>query len=220
MSDEILVPPEISAAKLQRELEGWRAHEREYRERGWILLRRDELVVEIAFAARVQASTSPAPLPVVTVCVRLDYRNYDLWPPSLTFIDLFTGQPIFPHVQAPLDGRLPDLRIDVHPKFQRPFLCVPGTREYHEHPQHDGDSWLLHRGQQRGSLTTICDLVWRAMARNILGVRVTSQTWPAPVQAQTFVQLWQGDVDAFRAQLGAAVDAAGFVLEVPPDAHG
>lgn len=27
-----------------------------------------------------------------------------------------------------------------------PFLCIPGIREYHNHPSHSGDSWLLHRG--------------------------------------------------------------------------
>jgi hypothetical protein len=26
-----------------------------------------------------------------------------------------------------------------------PFICIPGVREYHNHPSHTGDSWLLYR---------------------------------------------------------------------------
>lgn len=32
-----------------------------------------------------------------------------------------------------------------------PFLCLPGVREYHEHPGHSGDPWELHRLTGAGS---------------------------------------------------------------------
>lgn len=46
----------------------------------------------------------------------------------------------------------PAAMIASHGPNERPFLCLPGVREYHEHPAHTGDSWLLHRGSGSGSL--------------------------------------------------------------------
>jgi hypothetical protein len=36
-----------------------------------------------------------------------------------------------------------------------PFLCMRGVREYHRHPAHTGDSWLIHRKRGEGTLATI-----------------------------------------------------------------
>lgn len=36
-----------------------------------------------------------------------------------------------------------------------PFLCMRGVREYHRHPAHTGDSWLLHRKRGEGTLAAI-----------------------------------------------------------------
>jgi hypothetical protein len=40
-----------------------------------------------------------------------------------------------------------------------PFLCLPGVREYHEHPGHSGDAWELHRRNGAGSLVRLVDVV-------------------------------------------------------------
>jgi Predicted metal binding domain len=207
MPDE-LVPREISLAKLDRDYAHFERNPDIYRERGWIVLRRAELELDIAFAARVQDNSSAAPLPVMTACVRFDYSNYDLMPPSVRFVDFFTGAPITPHVRALVissDREPPnDLLVNGHPATNEPFLCVPGTREYHTHPQHTGDSWLLHRGRGAGTLVALCDVIWRSMSRNVLGFRITAQMLPPPFGAQPDVRLVQGDVDALRAQLSAA----------------
>jgi hypothetical protein len=42
-----------------------------------------------------------------------------------------------------------------------PFVCLPGIREYHEHPGHSGDSWLLHRGRGEGTFFFILDQLYR-----------------------------------------------------------
>jgi hypothetical protein len=42
-----------------------------------------------------------------------------------------------------------------------PFLCIPGVREYHQHPAHTGNSWLLHRGTGEGTLFFIVDQLWK-----------------------------------------------------------
>lgn len=202
-----LVEREISRQKLRRELELWRTNS-QHQERGWILLRDDEeaLVIELAFLARITLSAGTGPLPAVVCAIRLSYENYDLWPPSLTFIDVITRQPVKPHVRAFqwVDNAARDVLIDAHPDSGLPFLCVPGIREYHDHPQHTGDAWLLHRHLAEGSVSTICDRVWRLMARNVLGLNVQIQALPAwPLQAQLLITIAQGDVQQPMQQVPA-----------------
>jgi hypothetical protein len=38
---------------------------------------------------------------------------------------------------------------------------VPGVREYHAHPAHTGDSWLLHRGTGEGTLHALLHIVYQ-----------------------------------------------------------
>jgi hypothetical protein len=40
-----------------------------------------------------------------------------------------------------------------------PFLCMRGVREYHRHPAHNGDAWLLHRRRGEGSLAAILSAI-------------------------------------------------------------
>ncbi len=203
----LLVDPEVTKLKLDREIELWQENEATYRKRGWILLDRRELEVEVGFLAQLQIG--PQIVPVMTACVRLDYTNYDLWPPSVEFINVFTGEFAPPPVQAfaQTDEGLRNLLVGSHPDTNRPFFCVPGTRQYHEHPQHSGDSWLLHRGDREGSLITICERIWRSMARSLVGLQVQVVTLPpgAPQHAQLQIQLVSGDVDALRAGAPAPV---------------
>lgn len=204
-----LVDPEVTHRKLERELELWREHEAAYRERGWVLLRQDGTEIDVGFLARL--GLAGVQVPVMTACVRLDYTDYDLKPPSVEFIDAFTGDYSVPAVPAvvPTPEGPRNLLVASHPDTGRPFFCVPGTREYHEHPQHSGDSWLLHRDAQAGSLATVCDRIWRSMARSLVGLQVQLLTLPpgAPQQVQLQLQLATGDVDALEA--GAVAMAGG-----------
>lgn len=204
-----IVDPEISREKLRRDLEMWQANAA-HQERGWILLHHNAiaLTVELAFLARVSTTTGAGPLPVIVCAIRLTYENYDLWPPSLTFIDIFTRQPTKPHVRAfmAMDDGPRDVLIDTHPDTGLPFLCVAGVREYHSHPQHTGDDWLLYRRRGEGSVSTVCDRVWRYMARNVVGLGVNIQALPGwPLRAQVVIQVAQGHIPEAPA---AAPDAS------------
>jgi hypothetical protein len=171
------VEPEVSRAKLQRELEAWNAQTDLYRRRGWVMLRHQGLMVEVAFVAPVAFPTGSV-VPVVTACIRLDYTNYDLKPPSLRFIDVWTGEPAAPPVQPSQlssTGELQNLMPGPHPHTGLPFLCLPGLLEYHTHPQHSGDLWLAgHRAHGAGRLAVVCERVWQAMGRH-LGLAVQLQ---------------------------------------------
>lgn len=82
------------------------------------------------------------PIPAMTACVRIDFTNFDLEPPSVEFINPFTGEYAPPPVQALVDTEEGprDLVVHSHPDTNRPFFCVRGIRQYHEHPQHSGTS--------------------------------------------------------------------------------
>jgi hypothetical protein len=189
-----LVDPEISLRKLERELAAWESHAATFRRRGYGIVARDDLRVDVAFHARVPIG-GPVPLPVVVACARIDFTNYDFWAPSVTFIDVMTGEPVLLELQAfdrrsrvrTPDGLPPNLIID-HPKRGQ-FLCYPGVREYHEHDEHDGDDWLLHRNEPFGTLDAICELLWRTIAETVVGfVPVVLQTPNGKIQRLAFMQ--------------------------------
>lgn len=193
-----LVPEELSRDRLGRELDNWAANSALYRQRGWLLLAQDldELTVDVGFLAPV--AFGDRHLDVMTACIRLRYDNYDLWPPSLRFIDPRTGGLTMPPVQAVdrVGGDSDEVRNALlgHPTEGVPFLCLPGIREYHSHPQHSGDDWLLHRERGDGRLAVICDRVWRRMVRNVLGIQVNLASIRG-LGTQLNINLAQGDAD-------------------------
>ena len=93
-----VVDPEVTRVKFERELGLWRKNEETYRRRGWILLGRREFEVDVGFLGRVPLGANV--IPAMTACVRLDFTNYDVWPPSVEFINPFTGEYAAPPVQA------------------------------------------------------------------------------------------------------------------------
>jgi len=196
-----LVDPDVTNRKLDHEIELWNEHADEYRRRGWLLLERRGLRVDVGFLAEIPLG--PQSLTAMTACVRFDFADYDLSPPSVEFIDPITGEyatPIVPAVM-PTDEGPRNMLVGSHPETDRPFFCVPGVRQYHDHPQHSGDSWLLHRANREGSLVGICDRIWRSMARSVLGLRIGLMTLPAATgqPGQMEFQVVTGDIDALLA---------------------
>lgn len=93
-----------------------------------------------------------------------DLSDYDLRAPSLEFRDLWTDTPLpyatmFRALEFEQQRRAHVVLLDGHPNTGRPFLCLRGIREYHEHPQHSGDEWLLYRTEM--SLFSIVMSMWR-----------------------------------------------------------
>jgi hypothetical protein len=178
-----LVDPDLSRRKLERELAAWDRYAAAFRRRGYAIVARDDLRVDVAFYARVPIG-GPVPLPVVVACARIDFTNYDFWPPSVRFIDVVTGRPVVLEVSAfdlrsparTPQGAPPNL-ILTHPKRGQ-FLCHRGVREFHAHEQHDGDDWLLYRTEPFGTLDAICELLWRTIVQTVVGFAEVVQTTP------------------------------------------
>lgn len=171
MGDPVLVAPDVSRAKLGRQVESFRASEEAYRQRGYWIEDVDDLQVLLTFTIR---SVGAALLPPLGFCIRLDFTNFDLWAPSLTFVDCRTRHPVPGTPQGMQPPGIPvraigenrmDSLINQHPMTGLPFLCQPGVRDYHSHLQHSGDLWLLRRTTV--SLTSLADLVWTLMVSNV-----------------------------------------------------
>ena len=161
---ELLVDPAVSRAKFDRELGAYRQLEDEYLGRGWWVLKAQFPEVFVVFGTpRVRP-------PAVVFGAVLDFTNYDLWPPSVRLVDPFTRAPYrSKEIPSQLKRRIPlptppelaaqgiqqvqeQPLMQAHDPDDIPFLCLPGVREYHDHPAHTGDSWLLHRGRGEGTL--------------------------------------------------------------------
>jgi Predicted metal binding domain len=93
-----------------------------------------------------------------------DLTDYDLRAPSLEFRDPWTDKPLiyaqmFRALEFEKERKAHLVLIDDHPDTHKPFLCLRGIREYHEHPQHTGDEWLLYKDKM--SLFSIVMSLWR-----------------------------------------------------------
>lgn len=108
------------------------------------------------------------------VAVRIIARNYDFIPPSFTVVDPGTEVPLsLPEIRTRTGlQEIPNLLAD-HPLTRRPFFCVQGFWEYHEHPQHYNDPWLPYR--KKYSLFSRLDLVDRLLHGLAFGKRKRAQ---------------------------------------------
>lgn len=182
---ELLVDPEVSEIKFNREIAQYRELEDTYLQRGWWMLQANFPKVFMVFA-----TPKPKP-PAVVFGALLDFTNYDLWPPSVTLVDPFTRNPYkfkelpnqllrgIPTQTTPEPGSInpavPFSLMQAHGPDDIPFFCIPGVREYHQHPAHTGDSWLIHRGKGEGSLFHIIDNLYTYGVKPINGYLVQAK---------------------------------------------
>jgi hypothetical protein len=101
--------------------------------------------------------------------VRISLDDFDQRAPSVVFCDPFTWEVLTyeklhrgNHVGD--NGKAFNVILENHPLSKRPFLCMRGIREYHEHPQHTGDDWMQYR-KHVGLFSTI-DTIWRTCVFN------------------------------------------------------
>ena len=178
------VDPAVSRAKFDREIADYRAIEADYRTRGWFLVTADWPVVVVVLAS---AKTRP---PTIVTAVHFDYTNYDAEPPSVRLVDPFSGRFLSskdlptrlprtipgPEMAIPggPKGRLNTVQdlMQAHSPEDLPFLCVPGVKEYHDHPGHSGDSWELHRSSGEGRLIHLLAVISKYGLEPVKGFNV------------------------------------------------
>jgi Predicted metal binding domain len=143
-----VVDPQVSQEKYKAEVDLFKQHYAQYRKRGILLL--DESFPEIKLAF---CSVRIRPYPVL-FAVSINFVNYDFQAPSISFIDAFSFSPIlinqlphqFPRKIGQVQNQMNLQPLVIAQADNKPFFCIPGVREYHQHPAHTGDNWLLHRG--------------------------------------------------------------------------
>lgn len=95
---------------------------------------------------------------------RIDLSDFDIRAPSVEFLDPFTDRPLdyatsFRALEYEQDRKAHVVLLPDHPTTHKTFLCRRRVREYHEHPQHTGDDWMLYRAGS--SLFDTMLAVWR-----------------------------------------------------------
>ena len=176
--------PGVSRAKFDREIAEFLALEADYRARGWFLVK---AVWPLATVVLASKRTIP---PAIVMAVEFDYTNYDAEPPSVRFVDPFSGQPLLnkellirlhrrvsgSEMILPDGNKLQQLMaqdlMQAHSPEEPPFLCIPGVREYHDHPGHTGDPWELHRPAGTGRLVRLLEVIARYGVDQVTGFNV------------------------------------------------
>lgn len=111
------------------------------------------IIMPGARSARIQRLKAPPALSFAAPMafgVRFALDDFDLRAPSVTFRHPSTWVPLqHEHIPPGIlvhEGKNMLVVHAMHPATKLPFFCMAGVREYHEHPQHTGDEWLLYRG--------------------------------------------------------------------------
>lgn len=183
-----VVDAEVSRTKFEREVNEFRALGHVYHQRGWFLVD-----AEFPHALVVLAASQLTP-PAIVVGVALDFTNYDADPPSVHLVNPFTGVPYkaselpttlnqgSPAVEVALPGMPAGAQMSLNPvqplmqaasPDEIPFICIPGVREYHEHPAHTGDAWPLHRASGAGRLARLVEQIYKYGVQPITGFSVS-----------------------------------------------
>lgn len=160
------VEPTVSEQLFQRELEQYYNLETQWNSKGVFLITKKYPYLEFIFA---HPFIVPSP---ILFCVRVDFTNYNIVPPSIKFIHYCTKQPLkrkeilLNFWQTTSEGQQ-DL-LQGHPDME-PFFCVRGVREYHNNPAHTGDDWLLYREKGEGTLYYLLNILHQHSTPTIIG---------------------------------------------------
>lgn len=88
---------------------------------------------------------------------RFLFENWDQEAPSLGLYDPATGETL-PWEKWPQGAWSVG---NPHPVTQKPFLCLPGIREYHIHSSHLNDPWSNYRGRESYKFGHLLHRVWQ-----------------------------------------------------------
>jgi hypothetical protein len=143
------VDPAVSQRKFEREIE---------------LLRGEASTFVHAAGWQITAASFPELSVVFThprssrhVGFRFQCDSWDEQPPSLSLFDPDTK------AELPWDKWPQGVWAvgNPHPVTNKPFLCLPGIREYHIHTSHVTDHWHNYKAKGSYTLTFIVDRVWQ-----------------------------------------------------------
>ncbi len=98
-----------------------------------------------------------------SIRVKLDCSEWDDLPPSIEILDnegISLNHEQFPKGQGVFNSSL-------HPKTRKPFICTPGSLEYHEHTSHISDIWENYKSKPGYNLGGILTQLWNSWRKTI-----------------------------------------------------
>lgn len=175
---------DVTKKKFNHLVDDYRQVEQIYRKEGIINLRIEFPYFEFMFMSnealmqlqvadgnRVSLLNVHRPVPFHLFSIQVDYSNYDLSPPSVKLINPLDSnrtkslmfKPWITPDQQDKNNLLHEAfltqpqNILIQDNSGEFFFCLRGIKEYHEHPQHSGDSWFLYRKEGKGHILNILD---------------------------------------------------------------
>ncbi len=114
--------------------------------RNWKIVIRSYPILEVEFLSSIRNN----------IRVRMNCDNWDESPPSTVLLD-DNDRPLreYPRGHGLFNN-------SPHPIFGRPFICSPGSLEYHQHQSHVNDLWDNYRGKTGYDLGGILTQIWNA----------------------------------------------------------
>lgn len=154
---------EVSRLKFAREMARLAEAGTFVRTRGWEVVRAEYPLLEVVFSHSRSGRR---------IGFRFSFDGWDQEPPSLVLFEpapknhgagigdgVATGKPatmrILPWSKWPQTG----WNAGEHPRTGQAFLCLPGIREYHTHPNHLQDLWAPLAGRDSYRLLELVDRV-------------------------------------------------------------
>lgn len=154
----------VTRKKFDTEIQEYKDLESQYRKKGIFCL-------DISFPNITLMFAIPQIIPYpIAFAAKFDYSNWDAEPPSIIFVNPFSGENIIGNeiriqfLQKNTNNHLGQPSImDLLQSRETgtPFICIPGVKEYHNHPAHSGDSWFLYRTKGEGKLITLIDQLYK-----------------------------------------------------------
>jgi len=170
------VDPEVTKIKFEKEILEFQQNEVNYKKRGVLCTKIAFPEINLLFAV---PHIRPQP---IAFAININYSNWDSEPPSVHVIDPFTEDLInrkCVNIQFLQWNSEKESVQDLLQDDKKPFFCIQGTKEYHHHPAHSGDSWMLHRTKGEGKLLDLLEkLIKHSIAQaggylfNVNGIQI------------------------------------------------
>jgi len=123
--------------------------------RGWVINTLEYPMVDITFT-----NTGRRPFRV-----RMTAKDWDTNPPAIELLSA-AGE-YLTTITTPKGSGV--INTALHHNTQRPFICTPGSLEYHTHQNHVGDKWENYRGKSAFDLGGILTQIYSAWRTTIDG---------------------------------------------------
>lgn len=119
--------------------------------RGWTINSRVYPILDVSFTHEKGSGR-----------VKMVFDDWNDSPPSIIFLDS-AGQELAAVKRDP--GGF--INVSPHPITGRPFVCHPGSKEYHTHTSHTDDLWDNYKNKSGYNLGGILTKVWRAWRKSL-----------------------------------------------------